>query len=160
MFVLNIQVQTLQLVLPWYRWDTSSQIPCTMKTCLLLSWDHTILNIFDRIKFQSTKGWSHWINIYPNSIWLESQGCTWVFFFYFKHFILYWSSNVVVVSGEQWRALAIHVQYVYSPQSALPARLAHNTEFLVLYSRSLLVIHFELSLFLIILTWIIEQRTF
>ena len=85
MFVLNIQVQTLQLVLPWYRWDTSSQIPCTMKTCLLLSWDHTILNIFDRIKFQSTKGWSHWINIYPNSIWLESQGCTWVFFFFSKN---------------------------------------------------------------------------
>ena len=51
-------------------------------------------------------------------------------------------NNVVIVSGEQWRDLAIHVHGSILFQIPLPSRLA---EFHVLHSRSLLVIHSKYS---------------
>ena len=64
------------------------------------------------------------------------------YLFYFLNFLfcigVYLINNVVMVSGEQRRDSAIHV-------SILPRRLSHWTEFHVLNSRSLLVIHFKYS---------------
>ena len=58
---------------------------------------------------------------------------------------IYLINHVVVISGEQWRDSAIHIRVSILPQTPLLSRLAHNrwAEFHVLYSRSLLVIHFK-----------------
>ena len=56
------------------------------------------------------------------------------------------TSNVVIVSGKQWRDSAIHIHGSILPQTPLPSKLPHNTEqSYVLYSSSLLVICFKYS---------------
>ena len=55
-----------------------------------------------------------------------------------------WLTNVVIVSGEHWRDSAISVHVSILTQTPLSSRLPDNiAEFPVLYSRSLLVIHFK-----------------
>ena len=56
-------------------------------------------------------------------------------------------NKVVIVSGEQWRDSVIHIQVSIVPQTPLPSQPAaeHWSEFHVLYSRSLLVIHVKYS---------------
>ena len=53
-------------------------------------------------------------------------------------------NNVVVISGEQGKDSAIHIHGYILPQTPLPSRLPHSLEH-VLFSRSLLVIHFKYS---------------
>ena len=56
--------------------------------------------------------------------------------------------NNVIVSSEQRRDSAIHIHVSILPQTPAAIQLAHNieqTEFHVLYNRSLLVIHFKYS---------------
>ena len=65
------------------------------------------------------------------------------------YFVLEFSQltrKVVIVSGEQWRDLAIHIRVSILPQTpSHPGCIWHWAELPLLYSRSLWVIHFKYS---------------